>query len=100
VLGNTRELVELPIIPGQQVLAARIEGRSSIARCGLLVHFTAPTVHAGFKGTLTLEMTNLGVAQICLFPGMAICQLIIEDVLGEPNSNPGQFQGQTTPPGT
>lgn len=100
VLGNTCERVALPIIPGRQSLAARIEGKSSFARCGLLVHFTAPTVHAGFDGTLTLEMTNLGVAPIALFPGMAICQLILERVLGEPWARPGQFQGQTTPPGT
>jgi len=52
VLGKTLERVSLPIRQGQ-TLAARIEGKSSFARCGLLVHFTAPTVHAGFEGTLT-----------------------------------------------
>jgi dCTP deaminase len=98
-LGQTLEEVEFPIDRGEPVLSARIEGRSSFARCGLLVHFTAPTVHAGFKGTLTLEMRNLGPAGIVLFPGMPICQLIIEEVRGVPVENPSQFQGQTTPPG-
>jgi dCTP deaminase len=99
VLGQTLEQIELPLDKGEPVLAARIEGRSSFARCGLLVHFTAPTVHAGFRGTLTLEMRNLGPASIVLFSGMPICQLIIEQVMGVPVANPSQFQGQKTPSG-
>ena len=47
VLAKTLERVELPIAEGRPCLAARIEGRSSFARSGLLVHFTAPTIHAG-----------------------------------------------------
>lgn len=97
VLGNTIERIKLPIEGG---LAARIEGKSSFARCGLLVHFTAPTVHADFDGTLTLEMMNLGNVGIALWEGMAISQLIIEAVSGEPQEHPSQFQGQTTPAGT
>lgn len=93
------ERVTLPIVPSK-TLAARIEGKSSVARCGLLVHFTAPTVHAGFDGTLTLEMINLGNAGFTLFPGLAICQLILEIVSGDPIANPSQFQGQSTPAGT
>src|SRR2546423_9049816 len=81
-------------------LAARIEGKSSFARCGLLIHFTAPTVHAGWDGPLALEMINLGAAGICLFSEMAVCQLILETVMGDPESNPSQFQGQTAPTGT
>lgn len=99
VLGRTLERVALPIRKGQ-TLAARIEGKSSFARCGLLVHFTAPTVHAGFEGTLTLEMINLGNAGIALFAGMPICQLILEVVAGDPQAHPSQFQGQTTSSGT
>jgi dCTP deaminase len=99
VLGITKERVTLPLIPSQ-TLAARIEGKSSVARCGLLVHFTAPTVHAGYDGTLTLEMINLGNAGFLLFPGMPICQLILETVVGDPQAHPSQFQGQTTPTGT
>ncbi len=97
VLGNTQETIKLPIKGG---LAARIEGKSSFARCGLLVHFTAPTVHAGFDGTLTLEMINLGNVGIALWEGMSICQLILESVIGAPEANPSQFQGQSTPAGT
>ena len=96
VLGNTQETIKLPIAGG---LAARIEGKSSFARCGLLVHFTAPTVHAGFDGTLTLEMINLGNVGIALWEGMSICQLILESVIGIPQENPSQFQGQQKPEG-
>ena len=98
-LGVTTERVTLPLIEGKS-LAARIEGKSSFARCGLLVHFTAPTVHAGFDGTLTLEMINLGNVGISLFAGMPICQLILETVAGDPSANPSQFPGQTKPAGT
>jgi len=99
-LGNSVERITLPLLPNEKSLAARIEGKSSLARCGLLIHFTAPTVHAGFDGTLTLEMINLGVVDISLFPGMAIGQLILESVMGDPEANQSQFQGQTTPAGT
>jgi dCTP deaminase len=103
VLGRTLERVGLPIPNDRRrksCLAARIEGKSSRARVGLLVHFTAPTVHPGFEGTLTLEMINLGPVAVTLVPGMAIAQLIIEEVKGLPISNPSQFQGQATPAGT
>lgn len=99
-LGTTVERITLPLLPDGKSLAARIEGKSSLARCGLLVHFTAPTVHAGFDGTLTLEMINLGVVGISLFPGLAIAQLILESVVGDVEANPSQFQGQSTPSGT
>lgn len=99
VLGQTLERIELRLDRGEPVLAARIEGRSSFARCGLLVHFTAPTVHADFRGTLTLEMRNLGPAPIVLYPGMPICQLVIEQVMGMPQASPSQFQGQENPAG-
>jgi dCTP deaminase len=99
VLANTLERVELPIIPGRTSLAARIEGRSSFARCGLLVHFTAPTIHAGFKGKITLELINLGPIPILLYPGAFICQLIVEEITGEPLRNDSQFQGQSRPGG-
>jgi dCTP deaminase len=100
VLANTLERVELPIVPGQPSLAARVEGRSSFARCGLLVHFTAPTVHAGFNGKITLELINLGTIPILLHPGAFICQLIVEEVAGEPLPNASQFQNQARPGGS
>ena len=99
ILGITTERVGLPLVPGK-TLAARIEGKSSVARCGLLVHFTAPTVHAGWDGPLALEMINLGNAAFTLRPGMAICQLILEVVYGDPLANPSQFHGQSSPSGT
>jgi len=99
ILGETLERLTLPIIPGVTALAARIEGKSSFARCGLLVHFTAPTVHAGFDGKLTLEMIILGKTDIVLYPEMYICQLVLEEVKGTPVPNPSQFQGQSTPSG-
>jgi len=94
VLAKTRERVELPIISDAPCLAARVEGKSAYARCGLLVHFTAPTIHAGFAGTLALEVINRGSIPILLYPGTPICQLIIEQVDGIPFRNESQFQGQ------
>ncbi len=100
VLGKTIEWIELPILKSRKhCLAARIEGKSSRARCGLLVHFTAPTVHPGFKGTLTLEIINLGPVPFVLRPDMPIAQLIVEEVKGIPYENPSQFHGQHTPEG-
>ena len=102
VLGIRFESVDLSIDPELTTcLAARIEGKSSRARCGLLVHFTAPTVHPGWKGPLVLEMINLGHSAILLTPKMYIAQLIIEEVKGiPPQNNPSEFQGQRHPDGT
>jgi dCTP deaminase len=91
--------VALPIRENGDNLAARVEGKSSYARCGLLVHFTAPTIHAGFSGTITLELYNLGPVNISLYPGAPICQLIVEVVLGVPFRNDSQFQNQKKPAG-
>ncbi|MDQ3631786.1 MAG: dCTP deaminase [Actinomycetota bacterium] len=70
VLGRTHEWVELP-----DDLVARIEGKSSLGRLGLIVHATAGFVDPGWKGTLTLEITNLTRVPIVLWPGKAIAQL-------------------------
>lgn len=98
VIGKTLERVELPL-NAEPCLAARVEGRSSYARCGLLVHFTAPTIHAGYEGTITLELLNLGPCSISLYPEAPICQLIVEEVKGRPFRNDSQFQGQARPGG-
>ncbi|MBL9085896.1 MAG: dCTP deaminase [Planctomycetia bacterium] len=98
VLAQTLETVDLPLREGRS-LAARIEGRSSYARCGMLVHFTAPTIHAGYRGKITLEIINFGPYSINLFPKMPICQLIIEEVCGLPVRNDSQFQDQKRPGG-
>lgn len=95
VLGKTRERVEFPVMQdGRTSLAGRVEGKSSYARCGVLVHFTAPTIHAGFAGTITLELANLGPLPVMLYPNAPICQLVVEEVLGTPFRNDSQFQNQ------
>jgi dCTP deaminase len=99
ILAKTLEFVHLPIREGRPFFAARIEGRSTFARVGLLVHFTAPTIHAGFEGTIALEMINLAEYPISLFPGMEICQLIVEEVAPMPFLNPSVFHAQSTPTG-
>ena len=98
ILANTVERVDFPILDGQ-CYSARVEGKSSLARCGILVHFTAPTIHAGFNGTITLEMINLGPFNFLLYPDMFVCQLIIEEVKGAPVNAPNQFKGQSKPVG-
>lgn len=106
VLGLTEEFVKLalphelePRAAAKGCLAARVEGKSSMARAGLLVHFTAPTIHAGWEGHITLEIKNLGPRPILLRAGLAICQLILERVDGIPQGGPGQFRGQVDPVG-
>jgi dCTP deaminase len=69
-LGNTLEYVELP-----DDIVARIEGKSSLGRLGLIVHATAGFCDPGFKGTLTLELNNLTRVPIKLYPGLPIAQL-------------------------
>jgi dCTP deaminase len=106
VLGQTEEVVSFPLRPDtpesarhRPCLAGRVEGKSSRARFGLLVHFTAPTIHAGWSGRITLEMMNLGPAPLILEAGMRICQLVVEEVVGVPLADPSSFQGQRTPAG-
>jgi len=98
VLAQTFEKVSLPIRE-DDALAARVEGKSSFARCGMLVHFTAPTIHAGFSGPIALEIINLGPKPILLYPKMYVCQLILEEVKGVPFRNDSQFQNQVNPTG-
>lgn len=75
ILGYTLERIELP-----DHLAARIEGRSSMARFGVSVHQSAPTVQASFAGQLRLEISNVGPYTVRLEPGMRFCQLIVEQL--------------------
>jgi dCTP deaminase len=69
-LGRTQEWVELP-----DDIVARIEGKSSLGRLGLIVHATAGFCDPGWKGTLTLELNNLTRVPIKLYPGLLIAQL-------------------------
>jgi len=82
ILGWTMERIELP-----NDIAARIDGRSSMGRLGLVVHSTAGNVDPGFKGNLTLEIANIGKIPIILRPGLRVCQLVF-DVLSSPTTNP------------
>jgi dCTP deaminase len=99
ILAKTHQKIHLK--PGAR-LAARVEGRSSLARLGVIVHLTAPTIHAGFNGTITLEMINHGPFWLRMTPRKTrICQLIFERLETEPGGEIAtQFQGQNTPSGT
>jgi dCTP deaminase len=70
LLGSTLETVSLP-----DDLAARVEGKSSLGRLGLLTHATAGFVDPGFTGHVTLELSNVATLPIMLWPGMKIGQL-------------------------
>jgi len=62
-----------------------INGKSSSARAGLLVHMTAPTIHAGWWGKITLEIANLGPFDLCLEPGDAISQIVVATISSPPS---------------
>jgi dCTP deaminase len=70
VLASTYEVVTLP-----DDISARLEGKSSIGRLGLLTHSTAGFIDAGFSGHVTLELSNVATLPIKLWPGMKIGQL-------------------------
>ncbi|MFC0713466.1 dCTP deaminase [Cellulomonas biazotea] len=70
VLGSTYEQVTLP-----DDVAARLEGKSSLGRLGLLTHSTAGFIDPGFSGHVTLELSNVATLPILLWPGMKIGQL-------------------------
>lgn len=70
VLGSTLERVKVP-----DDLVARIEGKSSLGRLGLLIHSTAGFVDAGWNGQLTLELSNVASLPITLYPDMKIGQI-------------------------
>lgn len=70
LLGATSERVKL----GRDI-AARVEGKSSLARLGLVVHVTGGFIDPGFDGPITLEMCNLAPMPIVLRPGMKVCQI-------------------------
>ena len=98
VLGSTFEQVTLP---GD--LAARLEGKSSLGRLGLLTHSTAGFIDPGFSGHVTLELSNVATLPIKLWPGMKIGQLCFFQ-LSSPAENPygsekygSHYQGQRGP---
>jgi dCTP deaminase len=98
VLGSTYEVVSLP---GD--VSARLEGKSSLGRLGLLTHSTAGFIDAGFSGHVTLELSNVATLPIKLWPGMKIGQLCFFR-LSSPAENPygssvygSRYQGQRGP---
>ena len=72
VLGSTYEYFQIP-----GYLAGRLEGKSSLGRLGLIVHSTSGFIDAGFKGTITLELSNIAKLPIMLWPEMRIGQLCL-----------------------
>ncbi len=98
VLGSTVERVRLP-----EDLVARLEGKSSLGRLGLLIHSTAGFVDAGFEGDLTLELSNVANLPITLYAGMKIGQLSFLQMTtpaDRPYGSPGlgsKYQGQAGP---
>jgi dCTP deaminase len=94
-LGRTLEWVQIP-----NDIVARIEGKSSLGRLGLIVHATAGFCDPGFEGTLTLELNNLTRVPIRLYPGLPIAQLsfmTLDRPAARPYGSPGlgsHYQGQ------
>jgi dCTP deaminase len=98
VLGSTLERVALP-----DDLVARLEGKSSLGRLGLLIHSTAGFVDAGWDGHLTLELSNVANLPIAIYPGMKIGQISFirmtspaERPYGS-KENRSKYQGQRGP---
>ena len=98
VLGQTQEWVELP-----DDLVARLEGKSSLGRLGLLIHSTAGYVDPGWKGNLTLELSNVANLPIALYFGMRIGQISffqMSSPVDRPYGSPelgSKYQGQSEP---
>ncbi len=95
ILGVTKEYIELP-----DNLAARIDGRSSLGRMGIIVHSTAGRVDPGFAGKLTLEISNIGKLPVSLYPGMRFCSLVFEETSSPVEKSYrkiGKYVGHTGP---
>ncbi|MDO8751392.1 MAG: dCTP deaminase [Dehalococcoidia bacterium] len=98
ILGSTLEYIAIP-----DDLVARLEGKSSLGRIGLLIHSTAGYVDPGWKGHLTLELSNVSNLPITLYYGMKIGQISFlrlttpaERLYGSPELG-SKYQGQTEP---
>jgi len=92
VLAATLEWLRLP-----QTLAGMVTGKSSWGRRGLIIE-TAPGIHPGFTGCLTLELSNVGEIPIAISPGTKICQLFLHKLDQSASSIPTtQFRGQRQP---
>ena len=93
VLGSTLERVAIP-----DDLVARLEGKSSLGRLGLLIHSTAGYIDPGWDGQITLELSNVARLPITIYPGMPIGQISFL-TLTTPVDQPyrGKYQGQSGP---
>jgi dCTP deaminase len=98
VLASTIERVQLP-----DDHVGRVDGRSSLGRLGLQIHSTAGFIDPGFKGSITLEMSNVGRLPVRLHPRMRICQISFE-TMAQPAARPyghplrgSKYQGQSGP---
>jgi dCTP deaminase len=89
-------------LPARSNLAARVEGRSKQARLGMTAHITAPTIHSGYAGKVTLEIKNFGPFYLQVVPNQSrLCQLIFESVATIPQRGGSQrFVDQATVLGT
>lgn len=85
IIGTTLEKVRIP-----RNMVARIEGRSSYARLGLIPHAAGGFVDAGFEGQITLEIQNLGNVPITIYPEDRICQMAIETMTSEAENPYGE----------
>ncbi len=98
ILGNTIERISL----GDD-LVARLEGKSSLGRLGLIVHATAGYIDPGFDGHITLELSNVANLPILLYPGMKIGQIsffAMSTPAERPYGHPGlgsKYKGQSAP---
>lgn len=97
VLGVTLERIKIA-----DDIVARVEGRSSLGRLGIIIHSTAGFIDAGFEGTITLEITNINRMPVALYPGMRICQLAFQLMSSKadvPYSKKpsAKYQGQNLP---
>ncbi len=98
VLGSTLERLALP-----DDLVARLEGKSSLGRLGLLIHSTAGFVDAGWDGQITLELSNVASLPITLYPGMKVGQVSFMQMTTTADNPYGsgiigsKYQGQVGP---
>ncbi|MFB6292492.1 MAG: dCTP deaminase [Candidatus Nanohaloarchaea archaeon] len=95
ILGSTLETIN---VPDDHV--ARVEGRSSYGRLGIIVHATAGYIDPGFEGDITLEIQNLGNAPVKLYPEDRVCQVVFETMTREAETPYGdktdsKYMGQT-----
>ncbi len=96
VLATTVEYFEIP-----RDLSAKLEGKSSLGRLGLVVHATAGYIDPGFRGQITFEMSNLNVVPIVLYPNLKVAQIcffMMSSKVERPYGKAGnKYQGQMGP---